>query len=355
MFEIDGSQKSGSGTILRLSVALSAIMQRPLHIVNIRHRRPQPGLKRQHLESVLTVAKLCNATVEGATLASEELWFTPNVIEGGCVEAAIETAGSIPMLFLAALPVCLYAKNPVDLHVVKGGTDTLHAPSINYLRYVLLPTLCKMGVNAKIVVQKYGYYPKGMGEALLSVEPISQLRAVQFERFGNLESVKGLSVCTLLSDRQVAKRQAKSAMDTLAKNNYTTSQIQVLNDQSNPYQKGSSITLWAKTDTDVLIGTDAIGDLRKSSESVGEEAARKLLVELHTKPTVDVFLADMLIPYMALAPGRSVFYTNYLSEHIEANIWLMESMLNSVFSIEKINNLYRIEKISDYNAKHCLP
>ena len=354
MFEIDGSQKSGSGTILRLSVALSAIMQQPLHIVNIRQRRPQPGLKRQHLESVLTAAKLCNATVEGATLASEELWFTPRAIEGGCVEAAFETAGSIPMLFLAALPICLYAKNPVTLHVVKGGTDTLHAPTINYLRYVLLPTLCRMGVDAEIVVQKYGYYPKGMGEATMSVKPVSMLKAVQLERFGNLESVNGLSVCTFLSERQVAKRQAKSAMDVLAKNNYQ-SQVQVLNDQSNPHQKGSSLTLWAKTDAGVLVGADALGEFRKTSEVVGEEAAKKLLTELCPKPTVDVFLADMLIPYMALAPGRSVFYTRCLSEHIEANLWLMETMLNSRFRIEKVNNLYRVEKISDTNAKRCLP
>ncbi|MCL2172545.1 MAG: RNA 3'-terminal phosphate cyclase [Candidatus Bathyarchaeota archaeon] len=345
MFEIDGSQKSGSGTILRLAVAISAIMQQPLHIENIRSKRPQPGLKRQHLESVLTAAKLCNATVEGATLGSDELWFTPNTIEGGNVEAVIETAGSIPMLFLASLPLCVYAKTPVTLHVAKGGTDTLHAPTINYLRFVLLPVLCKLGVNAEISVQKYGYYPKGLGEATLTVKPAA-LKAFQFNRFGSLKSVSGVSVCTFLSERQVAQRQADSAMNFLAKNSYPT-QIQVLNDHSNPYQRGSSITLWAKTDTDVLVGADALGGIGKTSESVGVKAAEKLILELAAKPSVDVFLADMLIPYIALAPGRSVFYTRCLSEHIEANIWLMETMLNSTFNIEKINNLlYQIEKTS---------
>ncbi|MEM2281717.1 MAG: RNA 3'-terminal phosphate cyclase, partial [Candidatus Bathyarchaeia archaeon] len=37
MIEIDGSLKSGSGTILRLSVALATILGKPLHIFNIRH------------------------------------------------------------------------------------------------------------------------------------------------------------------------------------------------------------------------------------------------------------------------------------------------------------------------------
>jgi RNA 3'-phosphate cyclase len=238
MFEIDGNQKSGSGTILRLAIALSAITQQPLHIVNIRKQRPQPGLKRQHLESVLTAAKLCNATVEGAKLGSEELWFTPKPIIGGTVEAVIETAGSIPMLFMAVLPICIYAKNPVTIHVTKGGTDTLHAPTVNYLRFILLPTLHKMGVKANLTVQKYGYYPKGMGEATLTVEPSSMLWPIQLESFGNLESVTGVSVCTFLAERQVAKRQANAAIQTLAKHGNINCQadIRVLDDTSNSYQ-----------------------------------------------------------------------------------------------------------------------
>jgi RNA 3'-terminal phosphate cyclase (ATP) len=343
MFEIDGSQKSGSGTILRLAVALSAITQQPLHICNIRRRRPQAGLKRQHLEAVLTAAKLCNAKVEGAKLASEELWFTPNMVEGGDVNAEIETAGSIPMLLMAALPICVYAKNPVKLHVAKGGTDTTHAPTINYLRFVLLPTLRRMGVEAKVEVQKYGYYPKGMGEATMTVKPNPMLKPITLDNFGNFKSVNGVSVCTFLADRQVAERQANAARETLNQNGYTA-QIRVVNDQSNQYQKGSSIMLWAETDTGVIVGADALGELRKSSEIVGKEAAERLVTELKAKPTVDVFLADMLIPYMALAEGNSVFYTRELSEHIEANIWLMETMLNTVFSVGKVNNLYRIEK-----------
>ncbi len=71
---------------------------------------------------------------------------------------------------------------------------------------------------------------------------------------------------------------------------------------------------------------------------------RTLVTELSAKPTVDEYLADMLIPYMALTEGKSSFLTRAISEHIESNIWLMEKMLNAKFTIEKVNNLYRIEK-----------
>ncbi len=93
--------------------------------------------------------------------------------------------------------------------------------------------------------------------------------------------------------------------------------------------------MWAETDTGVIIGADAIGELRKMSEAVGKEAAQKLMTELSVKPTVDIFLADMLIPYMALAQGKSVFLARTISEHIESNIWLMEKMLNVKFTHPK--------------------
>ncbi|MGA2680495.1 MAG: RNA 3'-terminal phosphate cyclase [Candidatus Bathyarchaeia archaeon] len=345
MIEIDGGQKSGSGTILRLSVALAAITNQQLHIYNIRQNRPQPGLKPQHLEAVLSAAKLCNAKVQGADLGSRELWFTPQQIRGGNVEAIIETAGSIPMLLLAVMPICLFADNAVRLHVAKGGTDTIHAPTINYLRNVFLPMLKQMGAEAEITVQKYGYYPKGMGDATLTSSPNRTLKPVILENFGNLKSVSGVSVCTFLADRQVAERQAKAARNYLSLNGYTAD-IQIINDESNPFQKGSSIVLWAKTNNGLIIGADAIGQLRKTAEAVGKEAAEKLVEELSAKPTVDVFLADMLIPYMALARGKSAFFARTVTEHIDSNIWLMERMLNVKFTIQKANNLYRIEKSS---------
>ena len=345
MIEIDGGQKSGSGTILRLSVALAAIVNQPLHIYNIRQNRPHSGLKHQHLEAVLTAAKLCNAKVQGTTLGSRELWFTPGQIEGSDIEAEIQTAGSIPMLLLATLPICLFADKAVSLHVAKGGTDTNHAPTINYMRNILLPVLKQMGVDADITVRKYGYYPRGMGEATMTTKPNRTLKPIRLESFGKIKSVNGISVCTFLADRQVAERQAKAAGYCLSQSGYNAS-IEVVNDKSNPFQKGSSIVLWAETDTGAIIGADAIGELRKTAEAVGKEAAEKLLIELSVEPAVDVYLADMLIPYMALAWGKSAFSVRTISEHIETNTWLMEKMLNVHFTTEKLKNLYTIEKNS---------
>jgi RNA 3'-terminal phosphate cyclase (ATP) len=344
VIEIDGSEKSGSGTILRMAVALCAVIGQPLHIYNIRQNRPQPGLKPQHLEAVLTAAKLCNAELEGAKADSRELWFRPREIRGGKIEAEIGTAGSISMLLMTVLPMCAYAENTVHLHISKGGTDVSHSPSINYMKFVLLPTLQRMGLKAVLTVHKYGYYPKGNGEVTITVQPCKPLTALTIEAFGNVKSIKGISVCTFLADRKVAERQAKAANEYLGKRGYNAD-IQVVNDCSNSLQKGSSIALWAESDAGAILGADAIGELRKTSETVGAEAAEKLYIETIAKPTVDIHLADMLLPYIAMAQGKSTYLTRTLTEHLSTNIALAERILKVKFVLEKKHELYRLEKV----------
>ncbi len=343
MLEIDGSQKSGSGTILRLSVALAGVLGEPLHIYNIRQKRGQPGLRPQHLESVLTAAKLCNAEMKGATLGSSELWFKPDHIISGEVRAEIGTAGSISMLLLTILPLCAYAKGAVSVQVVKGGTDVRHAPTINYLKYVLLPILERMGLKASLTIRKYGYYPKGMGEVLLEVQPCSKLTPIRLEEFGTVEELRGVSVCTFLEDRKVAERQAKAANKYLKDHDYEA-KIQVVNDRSNPLQKGSSLVLWAETSTGALLGGDAIGELRKLSEVVGREAAENLFREVEAQATVDIHLADILVPYIALADCNSVYLTRDVTDHLDTNMWLAQKILGVKFQDRKVGSLHRIEK-----------
>ena len=344
LLEIDGSEKSGSGTILRLSIALASILNEELHIFNIRKKRSPPGLRPQHLEAVLTAANLCEAKVRGAEIGSEELWFMPREISGGMVRAEIGTAGSIPMLLLTILPICAYAKRGTYLNVRKGGTDVRNAPTINYLQYVLLPTLAKMGLMTSLKILAFGYYPVGMGEISLEIQPCQTLKPLLLEDFGELEKIHGLSVCTFLKEQKVAERQAKAAREHLKAHGYEA-EIEVIYDASNPLQRGSSLTLWAETDKGVLIGADAIGELRKPSEVVGREAAENLLRELKSRSTVDVHLADMLVPYVGLAEGESAYLTRSATEHLYTNIGLTKEILGVKLNIERANGLFLVRKV----------
>jgi RNA 3'-terminal phosphate cyclase (ATP) len=150
-------------------------------------------------------------------------------------------------------------------------------------------------------------------------------------------------VCTFLKERRVADRQARAANKFLATKGLTAD-VEVVYDASNPLQRGSSIVLWAETDTNVRLGGDAIGELRKPSEAVGEEVAKNLFRELKVKATVDVHLADMLVPYMALAEGSSTYLVRSMTEHLDTNLWLTKRILGTEFNIKKTKGLYRIEK-----------
>jgi RNA 3'-terminal phosphate cyclase len=65
MVVIDGSYGEGGGQVLRMALALSAILQEPVRIENIRAGRPNPGLQAQHLTGVMAIAKICQAELSG--------------------------------------------------------------------------------------------------------------------------------------------------------------------------------------------------------------------------------------------------------------------------------------------------
>ena len=73
MIHIDGSEKSGSGTIVKYAIVLSSLLGEEIHISNIRAKRDRPGLRPQHLASVAACARMCEAHVEGVSMSADEL------------------------------------------------------------------------------------------------------------------------------------------------------------------------------------------------------------------------------------------------------------------------------------------
>lgn len=52
MLEINGSAFSGAGMIVRQAIAHAALTGTPIHLHDVRARRPHPGLRPQHLCAV---------------------------------------------------------------------------------------------------------------------------------------------------------------------------------------------------------------------------------------------------------------------------------------------------------------
>ena len=109
---IDGSQGEGGGQILRNSIAYAGILEKGLHVVQIRAKRSQPGLKAQHAVGLQLSANVCGGHLEGATVGSNEITYEAGS-NGSIVNrqkeiptfrGEIPTAGSICLLLQAALP-----------------------------------------------------------------------------------------------------------------------------------------------------------------------------------------------------------------------------------------------------------
>ena len=80
---IDGSLLEGGGQIVRLAVALSSIIRKPIKVVNIRSNRPNPGLKLQHLVAMKLATNITDAYTKNIYLGSEKILFSPKTINSG--------------------------------------------------------------------------------------------------------------------------------------------------------------------------------------------------------------------------------------------------------------------------------
>ncbi|ALL00531.1 RNA 3'-terminal-phosphate cyclase [Pyrodictium delaneyi] len=326
---IDGSFGEGGGQILRTTLALSALLGRPVRIVNIRAKRPRPGLQRQHLTSVKAVAEIAGARVEGLRLGSTEITFWPGRLQSGRFRFDIGTAGSITLVLQAVLPILVYAPGRVELEV-RGGTDVPWSPPIDYVRFVLSRLLERMGYVFRVTLRRRGHYPRGGGIVIVEVpQPPKRLEAVRLSNAGDIKAFEGLSHAVRLP-RHVAERQARAAQELITAR-YPGLPVDIELEWYEPGRDphlgpGSGIVVWAHTGNSIL-GGDSIGAKGKPAEKVGREAAEKLLEDLSAGKALDRHASDMLIPYAALACGESILGGAKLTMHAWTNVELVKRIL----------------------------
>ncbi|MGM0770790.1 MAG: RNA 3'-terminal phosphate cyclase [Halobacteriota archaeon] len=336
MIHIDGSYGEGGGQILRTSVALSAFTGEAVTITDIRSNRPKPGLSAQHVKAIETAALICDATVEGLGIGSTSITFSPQEIKGGCYDIDIGTAGSISLLLQCIMPAAAYSETDIEL-MITGGTDVSWSPSIDYLNNVTLRAISEMGYRCNIDTRKRGYYPRGGGVVQAKISP-SKLRPCDFsEKPMKAEEVKvtGISHCSNLPEH-VAQRQADSASDIIKKAGY---ECHIDTECAEYASTGSGITLHSG-----MKGAYVPGKRGLPAEKVGSRAARELLDELSSNSSVDVHLADQLIPYLGLTKGGS-FTVREKSSHTSTNIHVTEQFLDVKFRTEKKEGLIEISVI----------
>ena len=333
MIEIDGSVGEGGGQIIRTAVSLAAVTGKEVEISNIRANRPKPGLAAQHVHAVKAVENVSGGETEGLELRSSRLTFSPAELQGFEGDIDIGTAGSITLLLQCLIPVALFAEGKTKVRI-KGGTDVKWSPPIDFYTAVFLNAIREMGCDVHHEVKRRGYYPKGGGLVEAEITPSHHLTGFVLPASGGI--VHGVShSCGLPA--HVVERQAKAAEAVLSAAGYDA---RIKTEIDRGTKTGSGITLWRGYKSG-----SALGERGKRAELVGEEAARGLLNELESASTVGVHLADQLIPYIALAEGKSEITVREVTKHLETNVYVTKEFLDVAFGIEKEEGVVVIRKM----------
>ena len=346
MIELDGSYREGGGALVRVALALSALTGQEFNVINIRAGRKDPGLKAQHLEAIKALQQICQAKTNDIALGSTELQFTPGKIKSGTYEINIGTAGSITLLLQALILPCMVAPSKITL-TITGGTCGKWQASVDYLQNVLLPHLRKFVEKIDLKILKRGYYPKGGGKVLLEIRPKFKKYAempgtvplINLVEPGTLEQIRGVvNVSSELQEKKVAERISSAAQESLKK--YAVP-CTLRTEYAAAPSIGGDALLWAVFSTHgdipdhnpVILGSDALVEPSKSSERIGKEAAEKLAIEIDSGAAVDHYVADQLIPFMALLPGSTI-NASAVSNHAQTNIYVVEKFLPVKFMVE---------------------
>ncbi|MCM8781403.1 MAG: RNA 3'-terminal phosphate cyclase [Candidatus Omnitrophica bacterium] len=333
MLDIPGDHLEGGGQILRTALALSCILSRPIRIFKIRAKRPNPGLKSQHLSVLETLSRLFAARTEGVKLNSTEIIFSPQskFIKETYLRIDLQTAGSIGLFLQPLLLVAALRSGGGGLSLeIRGGTCGLGAIPVDYYPVVVFPTLKNSGLKANLEILRRGYYPKGGGEVKVEIEKITHPTDIVLERQGKITQIKGISIASKpLKERNVCQRQIDSAKRILLQRYPVPMQIEEM--YVDTLSLGLELNLYAYTDTGCILWSDSRGEQKKTAEEVGLQAATKLINQIDSGAAVDLHLADNLIPWLALLGGK--IKTSEVTLHTQTNIWICELFLGKIFTV----------------------
>ncbi len=340
--EIDGSYGEGGGQITRTACALSALTGTPCHISRVRARRSRPGLRAQHCAALKGLAALCGAETSPLKVGATEVAFAPGALRAVPFDLDTGTAGSIGLVLQSLLLAGLGLSKPWTA-LLRGGTDVPNAPSCDYIRHVKLVLLARMGYRAALWIVRRGYYPRGGGIVRVEVDPPSGglLEPIRLPAAEETLGCFGVSYASSdLSGRKVAERQKRQAAKGLTQLLHIPSKIDT--EYGRADSPGSGLLVWATAENSV-IGATSLGTPQKSAEQVADHAVEMLMRTYHARASVDPWLGDQILPYMALSRGPSAISVPYLTRHMQTNMWVIQKFLNVRFFCEEEDQRVRIE------------
>jgi len=337
--KINGAHGEGGGQIVRSAITLSCITNQPIHLENIRKNRKNGGLKPQHLTAIKILQKISNAKVIGNKLGSTELKFIPGEIKNSELIEDVKTAGSIALILQVLIPAVSISKKKLSL-IVKGGTDVLWSPTMNYTNYVLKEAYSRIGITFDLKITKRGYFPKGGGEIKLEVCP-ANVKSINFSK----RKIQKLKLkCTFSKiPISVIKENVKNIEEEIKKNNF---EIDVEIKEEEAIDSGASMLIYSIEDNSIF-GIDGLFDKKIGKFDL------KIEEILDNFFGVDKNLADMLVVPLSLGSDKTKFEVSEITKHLETNLFVTSKITGCRYGIGKTSKGFEviIEGVSNTSIK----
>ena len=383
---LDGTTLEGGGQLLRVAVSLSSLTQIPIHVTNIRGKRPGKvyGLKASHLAAVKWLANATAATTEGMEVKSRRLVFRPSCMRAGtgkenehetkkedeiksvwenifddgklirrqtCIP--MSTPGSIALVLQAILPYLLLSncsntqghEKVIPLRVtIQGGTNVSCSPSIEYISQVLMPMLSqKLGIPpVTITLHKRGWSTgRGdIGSATFDIEPLPRafiLPAFSCQDRGELAKAH----VSILAPGVTARNSIRDKVTAQLLAYNPNVEILFPIDEKSGSEKRLYLLVVAETSNGYRLGRDWLFDEKvrdAGTEKVCEKLVSKVMKDLKKElkhgGCVDEYMQDELVVFQALAARKTEVDCGIDREvtlHTKTARWVAEQVVGASF------------------------
>jgi RNA 3'-terminal phosphate cyclase (ATP) len=327
LIELDGSQGEGGGQIVRSALTLSMCTGNPMRLRNVRAKRRNPGLMLQHLTAVQAASAISGAEVEGATVGSSQLSFSPGAVQGGEYLFSIGTAGSCTLVLQTILPALLMAGEDSQITLM-GGTHNPMSPPFHFLQRAFIPLLERMGAKVELKLNRFGFYPRGGGEIIMTITAGDTFAPLHLESRGKRIQAYAESFYAGLP-AHIPARELDVVKQRMG---WPDAQLFMRGiDRSQGPGNALLITLEYEQVTEVFTG---FGERGVPAEAVASDAVTQAQRYMTSAAAVSGFLADQLLLPMALAGGGSFVATDW-SLHAATNADIIRRFLAIDIQTEK--------------------
>ncbi|KAF3939729.1 hypothetical protein ABW19_dt0207987 [Dactylella cylindrospora] len=331
------------GQLLRTATVLSALLEQPLGVHDVRGNREgkggaKGGLRAQHIACISTLAKWSCSNTGHLRREDTNIAFTPRKKnkEGLSYKywtdreipgqpspkrtATVEIAGvgSIMLLLQAILPYILYngpkeSEPQTPLHLtVNGGTHVTKAPTADYFSQVFVPTLKNLGYPEIEVIEKRRGWSTGPtipGEMEIVIPSIPAGKTVPGFFMQDRGDITSYEVTFIVPED--ARRSFRETVNNWFDDRAQGVDMKIIKDENSGHPSRFYLLIVAKTSNGYILGRDWIWD-RKSKDAfkVAGDMVRKvwgwIQEEADMEGCVDHYLQDQLVVYQTLAEGESL-------------------------------------------------